>query len=55
MAAWKDRFNDYTATRASITSTELDANTSEEWQTWCQAWELYVKQGGVRPNNRPPV
>lgn len=55
MSAWKDRFNDYTATRASITDTELDAHTSSDWNLWCGVWDSYVKSGGQRPPNRPPI
>jgi len=52
---WKERFKDYTTTRASITDTELDSYTSGQWSDWCQAWDAYVKSGGTRPPNRPPI
>jgi len=52
---WKDRFKDYTATRYTITDAELDTYTGTQWNAWCAAWDNYVKTGGQRPPNRPPI
>ncbi len=51
----KARAKEYRDQMCSITNAEWDAHTDQEWCDWCGAWNTYVKQGGVRPNNRPPV
>ncbi len=52
---WKERWQEYTAERATITNEELDEYTSGEWGNWCTAWQNYVANGGQRPPRRPPI
>ena len=52
---WKERWQEYTAERATITNAELDEYTPTQWSDWCTAWETYQVSGGVRPPRRPPV
>lgn len=51
----KQRFQQYQEDMCSVTETEFDSYTKDQWCDWCSSYELYVRQGGTRPPRRPPV
>lgn len=52
----KARANDFLAVQKDIKdSGDFDSYTDAQWCPWYDAWNSYVKSGGVRPPNRPPI